>query len=48
MYKRQIVGSAVVEIIAESNAQNLSAENIARKVSEFAKSLADAISAHKP
>ena len=43
-----IVGSAVVEIIAESNAQNLSAENTARKVSEFAKSLADAISAHKP
>ena len=43
-----IVGSAVVEIIAESNSQNLSAENTARKVSDFAKSLADAISAHKP
>ena len=43
-----IVGSAVVEIIAESNAQNLSAENTARKVSDFAKSLAYAISDHKP
>ena len=43
-----IVGSAVVEIIAESNAQNLSAENTASKVSDFTKSLADAISAHKP
>lgn len=43
-----IVGSAVVEIIAESNTQNLSAENTARKVSDFTKSLADAISAHKP
>lgn len=43
-----IVGSAVVEIIAASNAQNLSAENTARRVSDFAKSLAYAISAHKP
>ncbi len=43
-----IVGSAVVEIIAESNAQNLSAEITARKVSDFTKSLADAISADKP
>ena len=41
-----IVGSAVVEIIAESNTQNLSAEDTARKVSNFTKSLADAISAH--
>ena len=43
-----IVGSAVVEIIAESDTQNLSAEDTARKVSDFTKSLADAISAHKP
>ncbi len=43
-----IVGSAVVEIIAESNTQNLSAEDTARKVSNFTKSLADAISTHKP
>ncbi len=43
-----IVGSAVVEIIAESNTQNLSAEDTARKVSDFTKSLADAISTHKP
>ena len=43
-----IVGSAVVEIIAESNTQNLSAEDTARKVSDFTKLLADAISAHKP
>ena len=42
-----IVGSAVVEIIAESDAQNLSAEETSRKVSDFTKSLADAISAHK-
>ena len=41
-----IVGSAVVEIIAESDTQNLSAEDTARKVSDFTKSLADAISAH--
>ena len=43
-----IVGSAVVEIIAESDTQNLSAEDTARKVSDFTKLLADAISAHKP
>ena len=43
-----IVGSAVVEIIAESNTQNLSAEDTARKVSDFTKLLADAISTHKP
>ncbi len=43
-----IVGSAIVEIIAECDAQNLSAENTARKVSDFTKLLADAISAHKP
>ena len=43
-----IVGSAVAEIIAESGTQNLSAEDTARKVSDFTKSLADAISAHKP
>ena len=43
-----IVGSAVVEIIAASNAQNLSAENTARRVSDFARSLAYAISAHIP
>ena len=43
-----IVGSAVVEIIAESNTQNLSAEDTAIKVSDFTKSLVDAISAHKP
>ena len=43
-----IVGSAVVEIIAESDTQNLSAEDTARKVSDFTKSLADAITAHKP
>ena len=42
-----IVGSAVVEIIAESDEQNLSAENTAKKVSDFTKSLTDAISAHK-
>ena len=43
-----IVGSAVVEIIAESGMQKISAEDTARKVSDFTKSLADAISAHKP
>jgi tryptophan synthase alpha chain len=43
-----IVGSAVVEIIAESDTQNLLAEDTARKVSDFTKLLADAISAHKP
>ena len=42
-----IVGSAVVEIIAESDEQKLSAENTAKKVSDFTKSLTDAISAHK-
>ncbi len=43
-----IVGSAVVEIIAESNAQNLTAEKTSKKVSDYTKSLADAISTHKP
>ena len=43
-----IVGSAVVQIIAESDAQNLSTEDTARKVSNFTKSLVDAISAHRP
>ena len=43
-----IVGSAVVQIIAESDAQNLSTQDTARKVSNFTKSLVDAISAHKP
>jgi len=42
-----IVGSAVVEIIAESNMQNLTAEKTSEKVSDFTKSLADAISTHK-
>ena len=41
-----VVGSAVVEIIAESNAQNLSVDETAQKVSDFTKSLAEAISAH--
>ena len=41
-----IVGSAVVEIIAESEAQNLSVDETARRVSDFTKSLVDAISAH--
>ena len=43
-----IVGSAVVEIIAESNMQNLTAEKTSEKVSDFTKSLVDAISTHKP
>ncbi len=43
-----IVGSAVVEFIAESDAQNLSADETTRKVSDFTKSLADAISARMP
>ncbi len=43
-----IVGSAVVEIIAKSDVQNLSGDITARKISDFTKSLADAISAYKP
>ena len=42
-----IVGSAVVEIIAKSNMQNLTAEKTSEKVSDFTKSLADAISTYK-
>ena len=43
-----IVGSAVVEIIAECDSQNFSAEKTAKKVSDFTKSLAVSISANKP
>ena len=42
-----IVGSAVVEIVAECVSKNFSAEKTAEKVSEFTKSLAISISAHK-